>query len=243
MKILNYEDELFPEDEEELETYLKTKSNYGKLAYRDILDPSASWAYPFVTGHKYKAHWGEIGIDFTEMKMEMSERWKNTDKPIFMVHNFTNQRHALEVYNQGVLVENNTLPKEWDPTGATEYQTGMNLVINGTMDDPTAELLNEGTEEETLAPASEQGNKFIKYIISPSERNDMNTWERQTLRFKAIYCLWHCNVEVDEEDDVEMVDYYWSEAATWAGTDAGRAPTDGEDLVIPRSWNLIIDVP
>jgi len=62
------------------------------------------------------------------------------------------------------------------------------------------------------------------------------------LRFNGIYCIYHCNVEQDEEDDVEQVDMYWSDASTWEDTDAGRPPTNGEDLVIPRSWNLILDI-
>jgi len=95
MKILNYDDDIMPTDEDELEEYLKDNSRYGRLPFRDQKDPSSSWAYPFITGHKYKAHWGAVGIDFTGMKLEMSERWRNSDKPIFMVHNFTNQRHAI----------------------------------------------------------------------------------------------------------------------------------------------------
>lgn len=29
---------------------------------------------PYVTGHKYRVHWGE-GLDFEWMNVEVSERW------------------------------------------------------------------------------------------------------------------------------------------------------------------------
>jgi len=248
MKILNYDDDLLPKEEAALETYLKDKSKYGSLAFRDKEDPLASWAYPFVTGHKYKAHWGVVGIDFTDFQLEMSERWRNTDKPIYMVHNFTNQRHALNVFNGNNQVANNTLPKTWDPSGKTVYDVGVNLVINGTMKDPTAGLVTETPKEgeSTTTPAvkkaSEQGSKFLKYIISPKERSDKNLWKRQNLKFKGIFCIYHCNVEVDNNVDIPMVDYKWSEAATWKSTTAGRSPIAGEDLIVPAGWNLILDI-
>jgi len=36
--------------------------------------PTNSWAVPFVTGHRYKAHW-RFGIDFSTMKVEVSPEW------------------------------------------------------------------------------------------------------------------------------------------------------------------------
>lgn len=60
-----YDDDLFLENGGELNRteYLEDAANYGKLEWRKKLKPSASWPTPFVTGHKYKIHWG-TGLDF-----------------------------------------------------------------------------------------------------------------------------------------------------------------------------------
>ena len=55
-----------------------------------------SWSIPWVTGHKYKIHW-ENGIDFVNMKVEVSPRWEVADQPIFFVHNFTDVREEFNV--------------------------------------------------------------------------------------------------------------------------------------------------
>jgi hypothetical protein len=66
--VLPYDDQLFIEnggDVNETE-YLLEKANYGMMEFRPKLDPANGWAVPFVTGHKYKIHWG-TGLDFEEM--------------------------------------------------------------------------------------------------------------------------------------------------------------------------------
>jgi len=35
-----------------------------------------AWAVPFVTGHKYKISWGYTGLDFDQMQVDLSERWR-----------------------------------------------------------------------------------------------------------------------------------------------------------------------
>jgi len=110
----------------------------------------------------------DAGVDFTEMNIEMSERWRNTDKPLFLVHNFTEQRDSISVMNHGVEVVNNTLPETIDFT-LTTYENGINLVENGTHYDPTADLLS--TEEPVEETPSEQGSTFISMIISGSDKS------------------------------------------------------------------------
>jgi len=172
MKVLNYDDELLPEDPAELETYLKDADRYGVVDYRDKTDPSKSWAIPFVTGHKYKAHWGIVGLDWDGMKMQMSERWSESDKPIYMVHNFTEQRHAIEVDNRGQEITNDTWIESWDPSGATKYDLGQHIVINESFVDPTLALTDPDAAAAAEETTSEQGNKFIKYIISGKAKTD-----------------------------------------------------------------------
>jgi len=50
-----------------------------------------------VTGKKYKIHWGQTGIDFEKMTIYMSERWEEWDHPIYLVHNWTDIRAAIDV--------------------------------------------------------------------------------------------------------------------------------------------------
>jgi len=42
----------------------------------------------------YRVHWGE-GLDFTEMKLELSEPWLPTDHSIIINMNFTDVREAI----------------------------------------------------------------------------------------------------------------------------------------------------
>ena len=45
------------------------------MFYKPKLDPAHGWATPFVTGHKYKIHWGQTGLDYDQMTVDPSERW------------------------------------------------------------------------------------------------------------------------------------------------------------------------
>jgi len=101
MYVTPYDDDLFLENggTHNRTEYLADKSNYGKYDWRIKLDPSASWPVSFVTGHKYKIHWG-TGLDFEQMKFMMSEMWVPEDKSIYLVHNWTDVRAAIDVKRQ-----------------------------------------------------------------------------------------------------------------------------------------------
>lgn len=70
----------------------------------------ASTTVPFITGHKYRIHWGKTGLNFENMNVELSEEWKVTDKPIYLVHNFSDVRAAINLTVSGKLWDNNTIP-------------------------------------------------------------------------------------------------------------------------------------
>lgn len=53
------------------------------------------WAIPFITGHKYKIHFGKTGIDYEKLTIDASERWEPSDKSIYLVHNWTDVREAI----------------------------------------------------------------------------------------------------------------------------------------------------
>jgi hypothetical protein len=51
-----------------LQEYLDNEVNYSVVPFKTYSNPSNSWAMPYVTGHRYRIHWGE-GIDFTQMRV------------------------------------------------------------------------------------------------------------------------------------------------------------------------------
>lgn len=65
----------------------------------------SGWTVPFVTGHKYKISWGNNGLDWDQMQVGLSERWAESDKSIYFVHNFTDVRAAMDVSVNGMSIE------------------------------------------------------------------------------------------------------------------------------------------
>jgi len=56
----------------------------------------------------------------------MSERWLNTDKPIYLSHNFSDVRAAIDVIvDGGDKTENDTIP-----VSQADWVTGHNVVLN-----------------------------------------------------------------------------------------------------------------
>jgi hypothetical protein len=60
LKILPYDDYLIDSmTEEEFFEYIDNEDNYGTIEWKE-----EGWGVPFVTGHKYKIHWGKLGTNF-----------------------------------------------------------------------------------------------------------------------------------------------------------------------------------
>jgi hypothetical protein len=77
-------------------TYEDDVVNFSSIKYKTKLDPSGSWTVPYVTGHKYKVHIGS-GLNFENMRIELSERWEQADKDVYFVSNFSDVRASIEV--------------------------------------------------------------------------------------------------------------------------------------------------
>jgi len=71
LKVLRYDDDLLAA-QEDLDAYIDDVGNYGSIDFKLNKDPSNGWATPFVTGHKYKLHWGQSGVDFEGMTADVS---------------------------------------------------------------------------------------------------------------------------------------------------------------------------
>jgi len=57
-KIARFEDALRTthEDAGTLQDFLDEENNYSVIPFKEKQNPTG-WAVPFVTGHKYRAHW------------------------------------------------------------------------------------------------------------------------------------------------------------------------------------------
>jgi hypothetical protein len=58
--------------------YLNNASTYTDLPFRKMMTPLNSWAFPVVTGKKYRIHWQQ-GLDFTRMQVDLGSTWVPTD--------------------------------------------------------------------------------------------------------------------------------------------------------------------
>jgi hypothetical protein len=75
-------------------------------------------------------HWGE-GLDFTSMRVELSDLWEETDYNVVFNMNFTDVREAINVttnYGSGVQVMNQT----FDNKPISEWTQGDNVLYNAT---------------------------------------------------------------------------------------------------------------
>ena len=61
------------------------------------------------------------------MSLTLSERWQSTDKSLYLVHNFTDVREAINITVNGYLIDNNTIPSD-----SNSYMIGQNVVYNDT---------------------------------------------------------------------------------------------------------------
>ena len=103
--------------------YLLNRTNYGKIIFKPKQQPMDSWTFPFVTGHKYKVHWSATGVDYEKMFIERSEKWLETDKNVYIVHNFSDVRALMDVkVGSQQFFTNNSLPS-FDVNHA-EFYTG-----------------------------------------------------------------------------------------------------------------------
>lgn len=90
------------------------KTEFGTVNWKEGKNPNAAWTWPLVTGHRYHIHWSISGLDWTDMKMEVSEKWQFTDKSVLIYNNFTDIRAGIDWKMGGRLWDNNTLVSQ-DP--------------------------------------------------------------------------------------------------------------------------------
>jgi len=98
MKIAKYDDNIVKAmDDKTMKEFLedKKKKHFSSIPFKLNRLPANGWAVPFVTGHKYRIHWGDTALDFERMMFEQSEQWEEGDRTIEFVSNFTDKREEV----------------------------------------------------------------------------------------------------------------------------------------------------
>lgn len=109
------------------EEYLGDLENYTSYPWL-----KSGWTVPFVTGHKYKLHWGTVGLDWDQMSIELSERWADTDKSIYFVHNFTDVRQAYDTSVNDLSKDSDFYKNDTISLSSKDWQFGNNVLYNET---------------------------------------------------------------------------------------------------------------
>lgn len=128
LHILQYDDSVMNSfDNTTMQAYIGNSTLYSTVEWRLQANPYAAWAFPVVTGHKYKLHWGS-GIDWTQMEMDLSELWAPSDLDTVFVINFTDVRANIAFDVNGRAVLNNS----FNIDDTSYHQLGANVVYNDT---------------------------------------------------------------------------------------------------------------
>jgi hypothetical protein len=171
------------------------------------------WPIPFVTGHKYKIHWG-TGLDFEEMQLYMSENWKEDDKNLYLVHNWTDVREAIDVHMKNgdeawFKVENDTI------AGSTaDWANGQHVIYN------------ETDVRET-------------HLVLNGKNRSSNPYDETHIKLTGHRCLTNCVEDVDFDVDGENFFRYWSDTANWPDE---TLPAEGDDVHIEPAWKMVYDI-
>ena len=92
MKILKIDDSIIGNmSPDAITAYYNNTDSYSIVNFRACANPYMAWAFPVMTGKKYKLHWAS-GLDFMYFEMDLSPKWSPTDLDVNFVFNFTDLR-------------------------------------------------------------------------------------------------------------------------------------------------------
>lgn len=179
--------------------------------------PANGWAVPFVTGHKYRFHFGKIGTNFENLKITQSTKWEQTDRPVYLVHNFSDVRAAIDVQvNDGAKILNETIKEDY--TEADLSTTGHNIVYNNSDHAPHGEMA-------------------LHLILAGK---DATPGREKTIQLTGHRCIGPCLSAVLDKP-IETEYRLWSKVASWGA--GGKIPAADEDVMIEAGWNMLLDIP
>jgi hypothetical protein len=183
-------------------------------------NPLRAWNVPFVTGYKYRIHWGSSPVDWLGFKIEQSlfegSEW------VHLNFNFTDHRENFLV-SRGVL-----------PAGVKTSDPGFIDVRQTTR--KTTPLV--GTDPSgTYFWTNQSDAEAFEVMINGVQGNE-NQWGDLTVTPYRCYGA-HCTtVSVTNETVTEKTMKFWSDVSSWP---AGM-PTAGSFVEIPSSWHMYLDI-
>lgn len=103
------------------------------------------------------------------MQFDLSKHWKETDKTIYFVHNFTDVREGVDVISAGEMIENMTLTNKTK----SKWQTADHIIYNDTETREMHFVVNGKNE-------TRNSFKIIGHRCVHSCVNDLNETETET---------------------------------------------------------------
>lgn len=214
LKILRMDDHVLAEHANITE-YINNKSNYATINFKEKQDPGNGWATPFVTGKKYKIHFGQTGLDYEKLQFDMSQLWEEWDEPIYIMHNWTDIRAAIDfTVKEKDSSKYYVMPNNSISSHKSQWALGQNVVYNAT------------------------AVRETHWIISPKNQS-INPYEEQTVKQVGHRCVGACGEQLNESVPNENRTRYWNNSEDWPNN---TIPGEGEDVHIEPGWNMIFNL-
>ena len=209
-RVKNWDDDLINNmTPEELTAYIDDKQDYGMVYFKEKLKPMNNWVIGYVTGHKYKIHWGQTGLDWDTMTMTISENYEETDEPIYFVHNYTEFREEISLTIDGVKSENDTIasnPDDWVPGQYIHYNDSqhreLHWVVNGKDKLPGAEKSYNFVATKCVTGCTEAIVEVEEVEAEFRYWSDVKNWPNETLPAEGdtveIVSGWKMILDIEE---------------------------------------------
>jgi hypothetical protein len=146
----------------------------------------------------------------------LSDRWEETDKNLYLVHNFTDVRALMDVKIGQQWFFNNSLPTTQDITDTTMV-TGQNMLY---------------------AVEGSPGDKNEEFHMVINGKNLTGYPENKAIKLEGHRCDGPC-LEDLEDAPTETFKRRWSNPNDWP---SGAVPLDGEDVEVLPGWDMIYDL-
>jgi len=195
--------------------YMDDFENYSSMPFNVKGKPANGWAVSFHVGHKYKIHWGNVGLDWDSMSIEIGQRWEPSDDPIYFVHNFTDVRVEYDVTFNDEVVANDSIA-----IGAQDYKSGQNVLYN------------------------ETEVREFHWVVTGKYLEEGKYTKNRILNFAAHRCKVNCFDEPPPGSPIEDEPRYWSIMEHWSQNrdEAMPLPAEGESFKVKDGWNMVFDL-
>jgi hypothetical protein len=182
--------------------------------------PGLAWNVPVVLGYEYSIHWGDVPMDWTQLKIGI-DSFEATDEWVHLHLNFTDQRQHFNV-------RRGTVPSGTD-TSAADYV------------DPTIIPLSETALTSTMVGGTARFDNVTNMEFELMVNTVEDDIHKGIISVEGLRCYGdHCTL-ADTEDPVDVENFVrkWSDPLSW---DTGIVPVDGERVTILPEWDMLLDI-